>query len=231
MGLLLGTHLLSSLSHHLRNPVICLDNQPSIQAVANQKPHPAHYLLDHLHDATKSLKQKELRKPNGIFGDFTLLLTWTPGHEGIPENEHADKLAKEAAKGLSSSRHSLPSSLRRPLPTSAPATKQRLLQKINSQWRISWSKSTCFIKTKHFYPSLSQKHLLFTRSLSCRYASLLIQARSGHILLKQYLHRINKAPSPECPLCEEGQLDTTQHVLLSCPKNAAPRRALIRKFG
>jgi ribonuclease HI len=231
VGLLLGTHLLSSLSRRLHNPIICIDNQPSIRALANQKPHPAHYLLDHLHDATRLLKLKERNKPNGITDDFSLHLTWTPGHENILENEHADKLAKEAAKGLSSPRCSLPPPLRKPLPISASATKQHLFHNINSQWKSSWSKSTRFEKTKHFYPSPSQKHLQFTRSLSRRYASLLIQARSGHIPLNQYLHRINKAPSPECPHCKQGQMDTPQHVLLSCPKNAIPRNALLRKFG
>ena len=123
VGMLLSVHLLNSLSHCLLNPTICLDNQLSIRALNNLKPYPAHYLLDHMHNAAKALKEKEQLKANGNSERLFLHIIWTPGHEGIPENELVNSLAKEAAKGKSSPHLSLPPLLCKLLPQSASTVK------------------------------------------------------------------------------------------------------------
>jgi ribonuclease HI len=159
VGILLGLHLLHSLSRQLCNPILCVDNQAAIRALLNQKPHPGHYLLDLLHDAASKLKSKECGKQSGIADNFLLQVVWTPGHEGIPENEHVDSLAKEVAQGFSSPGHSLPPSLRKPLPSSASAIKQHLLSSTSVSWKTSWKASPRYAKSKHYYPVPSNKHL------------------------------------------------------------------------
>jgi ribonuclease HI len=141
VGLILGAHLLNTLSCRLICPAICLNSQASIHALDNLKPHPAHYLIDLFHDATKALKKKEQTKHNCDSEPLTLHIVWTPGHEGIPENELVDSLAKEAATGKSSPARSLPPSLCKPLPHSTSAIKQNLTQKISQLWKDSWMSS------------------------------------------------------------------------------------------
>ena len=199
VGLLLGLHLLLSLSRPLPSAALCLDNQAAIRALSNQKPHSGHHILDHIHDLAAKLKLKEGLKARGSPNSFSALVVWTPGHEAIPENERADSLAKEAAQGSSSSRNRLPSPLKCPLPHSASATKQHLFKSVDTVWKSSWVKSSRFAKSKHLLPSPSHKPLSLTASLPRRLSCLLVQALSGHIPLNSYLHRIGKAPPPELP--------------------------------
>ncbi|KAF5367638.1 hypothetical protein D9615_010583 [Tricholomella constricta] len=56
VGLTLGLHLLTSTSRQLHSiTAIGSDSQATIKALGNQKPHPAHYLLDHVHTAAEKL--------------------------------------------------------------------------------------------------------------------------------------------------------------------------------
>jgi len=51
-------------------------------------------------------------------------------------------------------------------------------------------------------------------------AALLMQLRSGHILLQKHLHRIGKAGSATCPACLSDD-KSIHHYLLMCPAYAA----------
>jgi len=63
VGITLALHLLTSLQAMLRSyTVIDTDSQATILAFNNQKPHPTHYLLDHVHDATEKLHINQLCK-------------------------------------------------------------------------------------------------------------------------------------------------------------------------
>ncbi|KAF5378885.1 hypothetical protein D9615_006982 [Tricholomella constricta] len=119
VGLTLGLHLLTSTSRNLRSiTAIGSDSQAAIKALGNQRPHPAHYLLDYVHTAAEKLHVKQdriaraserrtaLRRGNK-WTDRTrkvinLQIHWTPGHVDFGPNERADELAKIAATGTSS---------------------------------------------------------------------------------------------------------------------------------
>jgi len=135
-----------------------------------------------------------------------LTLRWVPGHEGVAGNERADREAKRAARALSSPEDDLPACLRDPLPISVSKVRQTF--------------------TSHFRSNL--------RTLSCPsprpHASLLIQLRSGHAPLQQYLHRIRRTPSSICPSCHAAK-ETVRHFLLDCPTYRRQREALTRSLG
>src|SRR6266481_7875701 len=51
-----------------------------------------------------------------------------------------------------------------------------------------------------------------------------------HPLLQKYLHRISKAESPACPLCELDE-ETVHHYLFDCPAHSHARFSLAQTLG
>jgi hypothetical protein len=67
IGLTLGLHLLSGLkkfSHPHLPTILGTNSQATIKALDNQRPHPTHYLLDHVHDTAEKLHTKQHRLLN-----------------------------------------------------------------------------------------------------------------------------------------------------------------------
>ena len=106
IGLMLGLHLLFSIkkiSHPHLPTILGTDSQATIKDLNNQKPHPAYYLLDHVHDTAKKLHIKQYHHLNSraykttlCYGNpwkdqvrdvITLQLIWTPGHINFAPNE------------------------------------------------------------------------------------------------------------------------------------------------
>ncbi|KNZ72377.1 hypothetical protein J132_03468 [Termitomyces sp. J132] len=86
-----------------------------LKALFNQRPHPAHYLLDLIHSTAEQLQTRDV---------INLQLHWVPGHKDFTPNKRADELAKTAAQGTTSNTKSLPVALcRSPLPVSISATR------------------------------------------------------------------------------------------------------------
>ena len=137
VGLLLTIHLLLSLHTILFSQItLGTDNQASIRALTNQRPHPAHYLTDHVHNTIEKLQINQaclqgLPLPRSARHRNTTVpckltkisVSWTPGHIGFKPNERADVLAKEAAVGFLSPPPNLPPPFLspNPLPSSIPA--------------------------------------------------------------------------------------------------------------
>ena len=65
--------------------------------------------------------------------------------------------------------------------------------------------------------------------LARRHASLLVQLRTGHIVLQKHMHRIGKADSPTCPACR-GADESVHQFLFYCPKYKEQRNDLRTKM-
>ncbi|KAF9554023.1 hypothetical protein CPC08DRAFT_607889, partial [Agrocybe pediades] len=50
-----------------------------------------------------------------------------------------------------------------------------------------------------------------------RQASILIQLRTGHLPLNDYLYKWKLSPSPTCPACTTNRDETLDHILTECP--------------
>jgi len=195
----------------------------ALQASQSRRPTPGHYLMDHLHDLTEALNRRHRQ--------LQLTFRWVPGHEGVVGNERADQEAKQAARGLSSPTADLPKCLRDTLPASVSKVKQNLTAKLKNNALSSWQRSPRYAKLHRIDPSMPSKHFEdLTTSLPRRHASILIQLRSGHAPLHQYLHRIQRAPSSVCPSCRAAK-ETVRHFLLDCPTYRRQRETLIRSLG
>ena len=224
----------------------------------NQKSKPAHYLMDKIQDLIEDFQVAQARLRNievegyrmgqgrtklddGSLGwiDWQLkcwsklTFVWTPGHEDITGNEIADREAKRAAKGRSSTDSTLPAFLRRkPLLVSISATRQFLKKGIKARWQTDWKSSPRYLRMKYIDHRLpSDDFLDIISQLSRNQSSLLIQLRTGHIPLNQTLHRIKRSPTPFCPHCHPDVIETVHHLLLYCPHYARARRLLQAHLG
>jgi hypothetical protein len=148
---------------------------------------------------------------------FQLDIGWVKGHSSERGNERADGEAKVAAKGCSSHVRSLPGFLADgQMPISIYAWHQKSDSYLKSKWRAAWAASPRHDRIHRIDPSLPSKSFRkLTKGLSRNQTSALAQLRSGHVPLNVYLHRINKASSPGCASCLQGD-ESVHHFLFEC---------------
>src|SRR5882724_6382803 len=164
-------------------------------------------------------------------GHDTLEIWWTPGHEGIMENERADEEAKKAAKGDTSPDDQLPSGCRDEIKTSRSAARQNHFKLTKSKAANQFKKSTRFPCLHKIDPSTpSPRFQKDSGHLPQEQAAILIQLRTGHIPLRKHLHRIGKVNSPMCRTCP-SQRETVHHFLMTCPAYSEARRQLETSIG
>ena len=197
------------------------------QSIASSLPHPkatsGQYLLSSLRTAIEGTGCR-------------IKVKWISGHSKVKGNKTADRIAKEAAAGLSSARETLPHILRSPLPTSASALKQGYMKELRAKWAEMWEASPRKLRVSQFGGSFPFGSLLNRlNSLSRQQTSLILQLRCGHFPLNGYLHRIKKVDSDSCEACRGGwegpTPETINHFIFDCPAYAEARRELTRKIG
>lgn len=167
--------------------------------------------------------------------DKVFTLAWVPGHCGIQGNELADGEAKEATKNGSSGELLLPLYLRKPLPASVAAIKQHFQTTLMSSWQSRLENSPRYQRiTRIEEDGTRSKFMRETVNMGKRQTSMVVQLRSGHIPLNQYLHRIHKSDTPNCPHCSmRGRQipETVKHFIIECPAYAKERSWLRGKLG
>jgi ribonuclease HI len=246
IGLLLALYMLSKLTRKLKSYVVIgSDSQAAIRALSNQKPHPAHHIIDQIHEATEKLQesQHKIQKPSEHAelkrigkptkrNTINLQIHWTPGHVDFQPNERADEVAKSAAQGNSSPRTRLPPLLRKkPIPQSIPAIRQAHLKTLRQTWSKRWMMSPRYRHTHRIDKSLpSNKYLKLVEDLDRRQSAIITQLRTGHVPLNQHLFRIFRSETPVCPHCRALTPETVKHYLLQCPHYQHERHILRRKL-
>jgi len=209
----------------LHYTLVGTDNQASLLALNNQKPHPAHYLIDHIHDTAEKLhaKQSYLCAPTITQAPtckvIDLHLHWTLGHMDFPPNERADNLAKSAAQGSSSAPNLLPKFLQsKPLPFSISALRQENMTSIQKDWKRRWKASPCFPLIRSIDKLLpANAFLKLIDPLDRRQSAIIAQLHTGHSPLNHHLFRIRRSETPSCPHCLGITVETVSHYLFQCP--------------
>ena len=133
---------------------------------------------------------------------------------------------KKAERDGSSPQDWLPKSCRGCIPKSKSTVIQRQRGVSKSKAAEALRRSPRYQRLCEMDPSMpSTKFCKDMTGLPRGRASLLIQLRTGHVLLARHLHRIGKAESPICPACRAHN-ETVHHYLLVCPALASLRKAM-----
>jgi ribonuclease HI len=150
---------------------------------------------------------------------------WSPGHEGVAGNEEANDAAREV-----SSQEARLTALARERVREVGG----VIQLIN---RDRSENPTPFDTTRlpgqytwRMDKALPGKHTLHLyRSLTSDQTAILIQARTGHYRLNQYLSRIGLMDKAKCS-CRDDK-ETIRHLILSCLRWTVERRELRKTVG
>ena len=151
-----------------------------------------------------------------------LYLQWIPSHCGVPGNERADVLAKDAT---ALPQEEVPVDVTTIYRAAAREARSRFVSDRPAGW----------------YATLMERRLPPPVRRSNRLEAIDIhQLRAGHWSgSAQYLHRIGRRPSPSCAQCNDlscragwclacgEEADTPDHVLLRCPALMVVRHRLL----
>ena len=225
VGAILALWLIQNTLETLGQKVtLYIDNQALITAILTPKATSGQHLLNSLRIAA-----------NGT--GCRLTIRWISSHSKVKGNEEADRLAKDAANGRSSTRDDLPHILRNPLPASISALKQMFNAKLKTKWAEMWNASPRKTRLAQFgevfpFNAFIDRLNMLTRKQS----SIILQMRCGHFPLNTYLHKINRAESNRCLACDVDQEglsppETLNHYIFECEAYTEARNELIEEIG
>lgn len=136
---------------------------------------------------------------------------WIKAHVGVPGNERADELAKEAALYNKIAAHY----------DKCPASylKKDIRSTTVEIWGRRYLGEDTAGVTKLFLPSVAEAYKTVKK---LRLTPLLTQVLTGHGGFAAYLNRFKCKENPSCD-CDDEKDETIQHLLFECPKNDAAR--------
>ncbi len=81
-------------------------------------------------------------------------------------------------------------------------------------WEYQWQTHQSGKALRALVPTITQKTVQIYKWLPRAACSVLVQARTGKIALRAYLHGIKRAEDNKCAC---GQVQTVRHILQECP--------------
>ena len=223
VGMIMATHLVSTVDNLPLPASIFVDNQAAILAGERPTSKPGHYLSVKFREIVQEVHDRLKLSKNDIS------VRWIVGHRNIRGNEEADKEAKKAATDENSMSpvDQLPAILKARLPISTSALKQKHREDLLTSWKASWSKSKRYSHLARIDSStLSKKYLKATGFLPKSRSGVLFQLRSGHIALNKHLYRIKCSDTPNCLQCDKEMPESVHHFLFDCPRYERERHIL-----
>lgn len=184
-------------SNNIKKAIICTDSLSNIKALQ------ACEIASKTPEVTLDIKSLYSRlKSNGI----QIIIAWTPGHIGIKGNEIADMAANQARKegkiiGIDNEIRILHTKFK------------------TQQWEKKQDKLTQEFKEKGIIygklRNINQKYYWFKNSnLNRSTITLINRIRSNHICTNEFLYKIKRSETPECP-CGRAIQDLN-HIFWDC---------------
>lgn len=222
-GILVAAHLILD-SPVVDDATIFTDSQSAISCIRGRRNGATEALLKATRRALTKARQKA--------GGTEVRLQWCPGHQGVPGNELADAEAKAAAGGRTYPTSLTPRFLTTYRSPVNPVTLKKLVKDRNrTQATLHWENSTAGIKYQRRYPHLdAASFMTHTASLPRSRATLLYRLITGHVQLRQHLHRLRATDSPMCEHCQTVP-ETVAHYLLRCPRYSSERYLYLESLG
>ncbi|CUA67582.1 putative RNA-directed DNA polymerase from transposon BS [Rhizoctonia solani] len=225
-GILLAAHLVSTVQENtiVEDVTIYTDSQAAISCINGHTQGASNELLK----ATRRAIEKAKKGSGGT----DVRLTWCPGHAGVPGNEVADDLAARTASGYTHPPHLIPRFLANYRPATNPSTRKLTMKSENRKLaEAHWAATEAGAKFESRFPGISPRHFLsHSRALSRSQATLLFRLTTGHVQLRQHLHRLRLVDSPGCDHCSREH-ESVSHFLLRCPRYASERQAHLASHG
>ena len=150
------------------------------------------------------------------------MLAWIPSHLGIPGNERADTLAKEALSAQPRNDVKLP--YRDLLPVAAGYSKSEIHEFLNSY------RPQTGVEYMELYYDRHPRPWFTGRSLKRDEVTTICRMRSNHYGLAGSLHRKGLVESPACQ-CDDFTNQDLNHVLWACPRFEEARATLLGDLG
>jgi ribonuclease HI len=133
-------------------------------------------------------------------------LSWVPAHVGVPGNEIADEMAKNACtNGTMSHQPPLP-------PDFKKLSKHQMLQK----WKTKWKNCDTGRLTHSIFPEVTVKPWFHEFQEERGVITTISRIITGHCSAKSHLNRFNIVDDPLC-VCRENY-ETVDHLMWECPR-------------
>lgn len=191
------------LENNIARAVILTDSLTAIQQICNPN-----YNAQTSH---VTLNTKRLIVEAGQ-NETEIRLVWLPSHTKIKGNEIADDLAKQACSASAITDIKLDKA----------DISVVIKGKMWDNWQRKWENTEA--GKARWYRAVQPEfpRVPFFKKLpyiNRRHCTTLIRMRTGHILTKQHLYKINISESPNC---ECGREEDLTHILFDCPINEIP---------
>ncbi|SNX87918.1 uncharacterized protein MEPE_06629 [Melanopsichium pennsylvanicum] len=160
----------------------------------------------------------DVRAIQELASAHNVTLVWIPGHHDIAGNEEADVLAQEAADNAL------------PMPAEQAeesALRRHIVQRTLEAWKLSWDRSPHGSALKAINTVRIGRAFTLYHQLRRGQASLVAQARTGHLAVNVFLHS-RRVPGVETACNHCGRRDNRSHLLRCLHLRLAKERLELR---
>jgi ribonuclease HI len=214
-GILLAIHLILSIPQ-VDSATIFTDSQLAIRSTEGEE-------LGATTSLTRAIA-RALKRARTRDRGTRVVIQWCPGHQGIPGQEATEREATLVAKGKEFDPSLILTMLNdyRP-PTNINTLREKIKEDNRDLARLHWLTSDTGLSHTARFPATDPHDFIYhTATLPRARAVLLYRLITGHIPLRQHLHRIQAVDSPTCQLCTEAP-ETVAHFLTRCSATADER--------